>query len=79
MNAIKREFQSKQGKEYVTTYTQENECEVYKELAHCLIAKKINQCKYIRSIKRVQNYDGTITIFVYYIDGDRNVFTVADH
>lgn len=50
--------------------------EIYKRLSDDLIAKKINQCRYIKSIKRRNNYDGTQEITVTYINSVRNIYTV---
>jgi len=52
--------------------------EIYKQLARDLIAKKINECTYIRLIKRKQNYDGTITITIYYDNDVKRTYTIAE-
>ena len=51
---------------------------IYKDLAKSLIAKKINRCTYIRSIKRIPNYDGTQTIVVTHDNGVKAVYTVEN-
>ena len=51
---------------------------IYKDLAKCLIDKKINKCTYIRSIKRIPNYDGTQTIVVTHDNGVKAVYTVEN-
>ncbi len=48
----------KEGKNYIESYTTTDPETVYKRLAADLIAKKINACNYIRSIKRVNLYNG---------------------
>ena len=73
---IKRIAQKKAGKTWVGTYTDTDIASVYKSLSHDLIAKKINACTYIKSIKRIQNYDGTNTIIVTYDNNVRSVYTI---
>ena len=52
---------------------------VYKMLTNELIAKKINKCTYIKSIRRRQNYDGTATITVLYTNNVRALYVIKDH
>ena len=52
---------------------------VYEYLSNDLIAKKINKCTYIKSIRRYQNYDGTATITVLYNNNCRALYVIADH
>lgn len=52
--------------------------DVYKSLASELIAKKINCCSYIKSIKRRQLYNGFIEITVNYDNGGRRIYTVKN-
>lgn len=62
-------------------YVETNKERVLEMLTSDLIAKKVNQCKYISRIKRVNNYDGTQTITVYYskdIGGGKRVYRIAD-
>ena len=71
-------YQKKTQSGYVAEWDNEGE-EVWKDLAHELMAKKLERCAYIRSIKRVNNYDGTNTIIVSYAadcGGGRRVYTV---
>lgn len=70
---IRRELKEKVGKELQTTFTQTDEKEVYRFLASELIAKKINQCSYIKSIQRKQMYTH-LEIIVNYDNGDRSVY-----
>lgn len=76
MREIKREFQIRSGNKWHTTHETTDPAEVYEFLAHDLIAKKINACTYIRSIKRTNNYDGTLTITVTYDSATRNIYTI---
>lgn len=72
------EFQEKTPSGWLPSWEMEGE-EVWKDLAHELMAKKLERCTYIRSIKRVNNYDGTHTIIVSYAadcGGGRRVYTV---
>ena len=75
-NIIKRIAQKKTGKTWADTYIDNDAASVYKSLSHDLIAKKLNACTYIKSIKRVQNYDGTNTIIVLYDNNTRSVYTI---
>ena len=71
-------YQKKTTSGYIPTYEHEGD-EVWKDLAHEPIAKKLEACSYIRSIKRQQNYDGTNTIIVSYAadcGGGRRIYTV---
>lgn len=76
MKEIKRICQVKDGKNYRTTYEETDEKEIYKNLSLDLINKKINQCRYIKSISRKSNYDGTQTITVNYDNNVRNIYIV---
>jgi hypothetical protein len=58
-------YDTRSGKA-VLSFRQENVTEVYQQLASDLIAKEINHTKNITKIKRTNNYDGTISIVVYY-------------
>lgn len=71
-------FQEKTPSGYVATWDKEGR-EVWEDLAKDLIAKKLEACRYISSIKRKQNYDGTNTIIVNYAadcGGGRRVYTI---
>lgn len=78
MRDINRVIQIKTGKKWTTSHTDTNPESIYQSLARDLIAKKINSCSYIRAIKRIQNYDGTITITVNYDNDTRSVYTVRE-
>lgn len=58
----------KDGKNYVETFSSNDTAIIYQHLARALISKKINGCKWIRSIKRENLYNGyqKITVFVDY-------------
>lgn len=76
--SVKRVFEMKNGREWRATYTCTDSAEVYKFLAEELIAKKINACTYIRSIKRVNLYNGYQRITIAYDNGGRAVYTVKN-
>jgi hypothetical protein len=69
----------KKGKTYEATYTNDNAAEVYERLAQDLISKKLNECRWIKSIKRVQLYNGFVKIIVTYDNDCRNTYTIASH
>lgn len=78
MREIKRVVEIKCSKGWGATHTDTDPASVYEHLSRDLIAKKINACTYIRSIKRSNNYDGTQTIVVTYDTATRSVYTVAN-
>lgn len=79
MREAKRVVEVKRNGKYVPEqYVEQNGEEVYRYLANDLIAKKLNQCTYIRSIKRRNNYDGTQTVTVTYDNDVRAIYTVED-
>ena len=69
----------KSGRTWNESYRNTNPAEVYESLSIALINKKIHACKYITSIKRVNNYDGTQTITVMYDNDVKTVYIVANH
>lgn len=71
-------YEEKQKGKYTAIYFNDDEKQVYEDLSQELIAKKINQCAYIKSIKRVVLYDGFQKIIVTY-DHGRRVYIVKDH
>lgn len=75
-NIIKRVMYIKEKNKYIETFTQTDTAQVYEDLALDLIAKKINACSYIRSIKRRTNYDGTQQITVIYDNNAKAEYTV---
>ena len=76
---VRYEYQEKHCKTYNTAFVNVNESQVYTELANELIAKKLNECLWIRSIKRKQLYNGFIEIVITYDHGGRRVYTVRSH
>lgn len=75
---IKRTVEIKEGRVWRETHTNTNPGEVYQDLAGDLIAKKINGCTYIRSIKRTPLYNGFQKIVVSYDNGVRATYIVKN-
>ena len=69
-------YEAREGRGFVKEWEHSDPAEVYKDLAAELIAKKINNCKWIRSIKRRQLYNGYLEITVNYPHGGRRIYTV---
>ena len=69
INIPVRIAQKKNGKTWIDTYIDNDDASVYKSLSIDMIAKKINQARYIKSIKRVQHYTHVEIIVTY----DHNV------
>lgn len=76
---VSRTIETKKGDKWFYGSTCRDPETVYESLANDLIAKKINQCSYIKSIRRRQNYNGTATITVVYSNNVRALYVVADH
>lgn len=76
INIPVRIAQKKTGKTWVNTYVDECPETVYKSLAIDLIAKKINQARYIKSIKRMQHYT-YVEIIVTYDNNVRSIYHVS--
>ena len=75
-------FQKKENGKFIDSYYNDNETTVYRDLSIELIAKNINKCNYIRSIKRTQLYTGFINITVNYYDhmgGGRRIYHIREH
>lgn len=69
---------TKKDKNWIVSFTDNNECSVYKSLASDLTAKKLNGCSYIKSIKRVQRYTHC-EITVTYDTNNKNVYFLPAH
>ena len=79
MNDIKRIIEVKNGNKWDITSEIYDPKEVYESLAQDLINKKICACRWITSIKRISNYDGTQTIKVFYDNGVKSTYIVRNH
>lgn len=72
-------IEKKQGRKWVVTYQkQDDSAYLYRRLSHDLIAKKINQCRYIKRITRYSLYNGYSNIIVLYDNGVRATYTIED-
>ena len=78
MNEDKKTVELKQGKKWIEEYTTTNDIEIYQSLSDDLIAKKINQCSYIKSIKRTPLYNGYQKILVTYDNDCRAIYIVKN-
>lgn len=66
----------KSGKVYKAERTCTDTTEVYKALSNDIIAKKVNGCGYIKSIRRTPLYNGYQRIIVTYDNAVRRIYTV---
>lgn len=78
-NTAKCTYEEKTRNGYTVTWETTDAEQVYSDLSHELISKKINACTYIRSIKRTPLYNGTQKITVTYDHGGRRIYIVSDH
>jgi hypothetical protein len=69
---------TKDGKTYRESYTIDDKFTVYQRLTEDLIAKKINACTYIRSIKKMNLYNGFQRITVYMDNGIKIEYIVKN-
>lgn len=78
-NDVSKTIEIKNGRNWNADFTTHDATEIYTSLTNDLIAKKINQRNYIKSIKRTPLYNGTQKITVDYGDGCRAIYIIADH
>lgn len=72
-------IEKKQGRKWIVTYQkQDSSAYFYHCLSHDLIAKKINQCRYIKRISRKSLYNGYSNIIVLYDNDVRATYTIED-
>ena len=72
-------IEKKQGKKYVVTYqAEDNSAYFYRRLTKDLIAKKVSNCRYIKSIRREPLYNGMSNIIVIYSNDVRATYTIED-
>lgn len=77
MRNIQMVCEKKVGKTWIPDdYRIDDEKEVYKDLAKCMVAKSLNKRTWIKSIKRDPNYDGTCRVTVTMDNGFRRIYTV---
>ena len=68
----------KDSKNYIETYSSSDPETIYKRLTAELIAKKINCCKWVKSIKRVNLYNGYQKITVLQENGVKSEYIIKD-
>ena len=78
MDNVKVVFEKKEGRKYIETWRSIDPVEVYKRLSNVLVSKKLCNCTWVKSIKRVQRYTH-VEIIVTYDNGGRDIFTVPTH
>ena len=77
MNQINVTFYNKESnKYYIESYSNSEPGYVYKRLAEDLISKKLNQCTYIKSIRRQNLYNGYAEITVIYDNNVKAIYTI---
>ena len=69
---------SKINGKYVEQHSNNDAGYVYQRLAEDLIAKKINQCRYISRITRTNLYNGFAQITVIYDNGVKTIYTIKN-
>ena len=78
-NKVNMTIEVKNGKTYETTNVIEDRTEIYESLARDLISKKLCSCTYIKSIKRVNLYNGFEKITVTYDNDVRRIYVIESH
>ena len=78
-NTVNYVVEVKNGKTYEVTHTCNDVTEVYKSLTNDLVSKKLNNCTYIKSIKRTPLYNGFDRITVTYDNAVRRIYTIESH
>lgn len=68
----------KKGNNYEQTHQTTDTVEIYKGLNHILISKKICGCSWVKSIKRVNLYDGNQKITVYTDNGCKYEYIIKN-
>ena len=68
----------KKNSKYAEIFRTDDQLTVYQQLTATLIAKKINNCNYIKSIKRENLYNGYQKITVLETDDVKKEFIVKD-
>ena len=76
---ISKTVELKNGNKWEVSNVTTDEKTVYESLTYDLIAKKINCCTYIKSIKRVNLYNGYQKITVTYDNKCRSIYQIENH
>ena len=75
---INKKVEVKENNKYTESFTTYDQLEVYRSLSQDLISKKLCNCSYIKSIRRVNNYNGTVKIIVTYDNECRSTYTIEE-
>ncbi len=78
MKTMRIAYKKDNNNKWIATFTENNETNVYKSLSADIVAKKINKCQYIKSIKRVQRYTHC-EITVLYDNNTKSVYFLPAH
>ena len=68
----------KENNTYMETYATTDPLTIYQRLTNTLIAKKINCCLWVKSIKRVNLYNGYQKIIVLENNGCKSEYIIKD-
>lgn len=68
----------KEGKYYIESHSITDPETIYKQLTTCLIAKKINCCTWIKSIKRENLYNGYQKITIVQDNGIKEEYIIKE-
>ena len=68
----------KENNKYIETYATTDALTIYQRLTDTLIAKKINCCNWVRSIKRVNLYNGYQKITVLENNGCKSEYIIKN-
>ncbi len=71
-------LQKRDGDKWIETARTNDYTSIYYHLARDIAAKKLNGCTWIKSIKRVQLYNGFIKIIVTQFNNYRTIYVVKE-
>lgn len=78
MKTMRIAYKKDSNNKWIVTFAENNETNIYKSLSADIVAKKINNCQYIKSIKRVQRYTH-VEITVLYDNNTKSVYYLPAH
>lgn len=76
MKAETRKTYLKNGRKWELRFEETDPETIHKELLDNIVAKKMHNCSYIKSIKESCNYDGTRTFTVYFSNDTKAVYII---
>ena len=76
MQAVKYQYQVKENGAWTTRYESTEPAAVYQGLASCMVAKKLDECLWIKRIVVKRDGSETRTIIFYEGNGNRRVYEV---